>query len=87
LYFFVRYPALVSRQSFPEDRLKILLDWHKSAKPSRYECHRNQAIFQKQGNRNPFIDHPGWATAIFGPLLPDSDERGSGLRRGRGGRR
>jgi endonuclease G, mitochondrial len=29
-----------------------------------YERHRNAAIAELQGNRNPLIDHPQWATAI-----------------------
>lgn len=29
-----------------------------------YERHRNQAIFERQGNRNPLIDHPKWAAKI-----------------------
>ena len=32
--------------------------------PSLYERHRNQAIFERQGNRNPFIDHPEWAAEV-----------------------
>jgi endonuclease G, mitochondrial len=28
---------------------------------SDYERHRNAAIFERQGNRNPLIDHPEWA--------------------------
>lgn len=29
-----------------------------------YERHRNQAILEVQGNRNPLIDHPEWAEHI-----------------------
>ena len=29
-----------------------------------YERHRNAAIFERQGNRNPLIDHPEWAARI-----------------------
>ena len=42
----------------------MLLKWHESAPVSDYERHRNAAIFEKQGNRNPLIDHPEWAPRI-----------------------
>ena len=29
-----------------------------------YEQHRNFAIAELQGNRNPLIDHPEWATQL-----------------------
>jgi endonuclease I len=31
---------------------------------SDYERHRNFAIAELQGNRNPLIDHPDWAERI-----------------------
>lgn len=42
----------------------MLLSWHEQNPPSLYERHRNQAIFERQGNGNPFIDHPEWATEV-----------------------
>jgi endonuclease I len=27
-----------------------------------YERHRNAAVFARQGNRNPLVDHPEWAS-------------------------
>lgn len=30
----------------------------------QYERHRNEAIAEIQGNRNPFIDVPEWANAV-----------------------
>jgi endonuclease G len=61
LYFLLRYPAL---GVYTEESLALLLDWHESAPVSEYERHRNAAIFEKQGNRNPLIDHPDWARRI-----------------------
>ncbi|MGH3108957.1 MAG: hypothetical protein ACRDN7_10190 [Rubrobacter sp.] len=29
-----------------------------------YERHRNMAIFEQQGNRNPLIDFPEWEPKI-----------------------
>ena len=60
LYFLIRYPEV----AFPPDRVPIRLCWHHAAPPTAYEFHRNREIFLKQGNRNPFIDHPEWASAI-----------------------
>jgi endonuclease G len=66
LYFLLRYPGEVGVlvQEFDRDRLPILLDWHESDPVEDYEKHRNMAIYEKQGNRNPLIDFPEWATKI-----------------------
>lgn len=66
LYFLLRYPGQVntSQQEFDQDRLPILLEWHQTYPVDLYERHRNAAIFEKQGNRNPLIDFPEWATKI-----------------------
>jgi endonuclease I len=37
---------------------------HDAEPVSEYERHRNAAIFERQGNRNPLIDHPEWAARI-----------------------
>ena len=67
LYFLLRYPGRVGDQSreLQAARLPTLLAWHKSYPPDDYELHRNQAIFEKQGNRNPLVDHPEWAEMIY----------------------
>jgi len=61
LYFLLRYPGLTR---YSEESLGLLLEWHESAAVSEYERHRNATIFEKQGNRNPLIDHPDWARRI-----------------------
>lgn len=61
LYFLLRYPKL---GVYSEESLALLLDWHETAPVSEYERHRNATIFEKQGNRNPLIDHPEWARRI-----------------------
>jgi endonuclease G len=45
-------------------RIATLIDWHAGDPVSEYEKHRNQAIFEAQGNRNPFIDHEDWVAAV-----------------------
>jgi endonuclease G, mitochondrial len=65
LYFLLRYPGEIDGTGeFPADRLATLLTWHADDPPGDYERHRNQAIFEKQGNRNPLIDFPDWASRI-----------------------
>jgi endonuclease G, mitochondrial len=66
LYFLLRYPGEINRtaKEYEEDRIEILLNWHKDHEVSTYERHRNMAIFALQGNRNPLIDHPEWAERI-----------------------
>jgi endonuclease G len=64
-YFCLRYAATISAAELPPDRFDILLDWHDQAPVSEWERHRNAAIFARQGNRNPFIDHPQWAAQVI----------------------
>ncbi len=53
--------------------LSTLLQWHQQDPPNAAERIRNEAIQEFQGNRNPFIDHPEWATsALFTSAKPAS---------------
>jgi endonuclease G, mitochondrial len=63
LYFLLSYPGLVGDEAreLQRDRLQTLLAWHEAEPVDEYERHRNMAIFELQGNRNPLIDHPEWA--------------------------
>ena len=61
LYFTLRYPGL---GKYSEETLAVLLRWHAEDEVGEYERHRNAAIFERQGNRNPLIDHPDWASGI-----------------------
>ena len=50
-----------------------LLKWHTMDQPDELEGHRNNyAQNSKQGNRNPFVDHPEYAWKIFGEQCSDS---------------
>jgi len=66
LYFLLRYPGAFapSDATYTGERLATLLAWHKAHPVTLYELHRNRAIQQSQGNRNPLIDHPEWADQI-----------------------
>jgi endonuclease I len=72
LYFLLRYPEAINsnKHKFDRTRLAVLLDWHEQFPVTVYEKHRNMAIFDKQGNRNPLIDFPEIARTIgFSPGL------------------
>ncbi|TDR16822.1 endonuclease [Marinicella litoralis] len=45
--------------------LSTLLQWHAADPVDDIERNRNNYIFTKQENRNPFIDHPEWVECIF----------------------
>lgn len=46
--------------------LDVLLQWNAADPVSSFEMRRNDRIYAEwQGNRNPFVDHPEWATAIW----------------------
>ncbi|MFI6033559.1 endonuclease [Streptomyces sp. NPDC051315] len=66
LYFLLRYPGTVGDEAreFPPERLPALLEWHDDEPVTEYELHRNAAIAEIQGNRNPLIDHPEWARTV-----------------------
>ena len=66
LYFLLRYPREIDNndREYTRERLNVLLRWHREKPVNLHEKHRNRAIQGKQGNRNPFIDHPEWAEAI-----------------------
>jgi endonuclease I len=45
--------------------ISMLIDWHRNDPVSQRERLRNQAVYQIQGNRNPFVDHPEFAERIW----------------------
>lgn len=53
--------------------MSTLLAWHQADPPDAGERERNEVIYSFQGNRNPFIDHPEWATSgLFTSTKPAS---------------
>ena len=46
--------------------LSVLLDWHAADPVDADEMRRNDVVFQAQGNRNPFVDHPEWVDLLWG---------------------
>ncbi|OQY26283.1 MAG: hypothetical protein B6244_14065, partial [Candidatus Cloacimonetes bacterium 4572_55] len=43
-----------------------LLQWHTDDPVDTWEQGRNERIYSRQGNRNPFIDHPEWVNSVWG---------------------
>jgi endonuclease G len=66
LYFLLRYPGVIGDRSpdLQPDRLPLLLAWHEAEPAEEWERHRNAAIAELQGNRNPLIDHAEWASSV-----------------------
>ena len=48
--------------------LAVLLRWHIEDPVDAWELERNETIYQYQGNRNPFIDHPEYVELIWGTV-------------------
>ena len=46
--------------------LQMMLQWSNTDTVSQKEIDRNNAVYGFQENRNPFIDHPEYATLIWG---------------------
>lgn len=54
-----------SNQVFESWVVAMLLNWHNDDPVSQMELDRNQAAFEFQGNRNPYIDHPEFVEMIW----------------------
>ena len=67
------YPA------FSSWALPMLLRWHQLDPVSEKEVNRNEAVYAKQKNRNPFIDHPEFADYIWGDLTASSWSASAGV--------
>jgi endonuclease I len=42
-----------------------LVDWHEQDPVDARDVWRNEVVYDSQGNRNPFIDHPEWVRSIW----------------------
>lgn len=45
--------------------LATLLQWHQQDPVDERERLRNEVIYNYQGNRNPFVDHPQWVACLY----------------------
>lgn len=66
-YFYTRYhlakPTSYSTSNFKSEEA-VLHTWHLQDPPDAAERAENEAIFQIQRNRNPYIDHPEYVDKI-----------------------
>ena len=84
-YFATRYEAklkdfdandILTNTSFPGIQsweLEVLKQWHTQDPVSQREIDRNNAAYTYQGNRNPYIDHPVYVSAVWGGSTPVTD--------------
>ncbi|QTD37761.1 endonuclease [Polaribacter batillariae] len=63
-----------SDKVFEQWALDMLYRWHLEDPVSQKELDRNDEIFKHQKNRNPFVDHPEYVSAIWGAVLSVSQE-------------
>jgi endonuclease I len=74
MYMYIRYDsrcyptnvATGTTNSVDANMIDLLLDWNAEDPVSQYETNRNNILETEQGNRNPFIDNPAFATEIWG---------------------
>lgn len=83
-YFATRYETTVAGYNYPMFNnstnkvfttgfLNQLLAWHNQDPVSAREIARNNAIYARQNNRNPFIDNPDYVTAIWKMEVVDTE--------------
>lgn len=83
-YFATRYENTVAGYSyamfdgsgnkvFTTAFLNMLLAWNAQDPVSAREIARNNAIYARQNNRNPYIDHPEYINQIWGGTAPSGD--------------
>ena len=82
-YFATRYENTVAgynyamfnnsrRKVFTRAFLDQLLAWHNQDPVSPREVVRNNAIYARQNNRNPYIDHPEYVAAVWSTEADDT---------------
>ncbi len=65
---------MLSGDNFSYWAKNLLLEWAEQDPVSEKEINRNEAVYDIQGNRNPFIDHPEYACLIWGSDCSNSVE-------------
>lgn len=60
------FNAVASNSGLSKYSIALFLKWHREDPVSQKEITRNDAVYAKQHNRNPFIDYPMLAEFIWG---------------------
>lgn len=63
-------------QPFADWALNMLMKWSREDPVSDKERARNEAIWQFQGNRNPFVDYPGLENYVWGDKQDEAFDYG-----------
>ena len=53
-------------KAFSDWSMQLLMEWHRADPVSYKEISRNDSVYSRQGNRNPYVDHPELAEHIWG---------------------
>jgi endonuclease I len=51
--------------TFKVPYIKMLLRWHNADPVSQKEIDRNNALYARQNNRNPYVDHPEYVAQVW----------------------
>ena len=62
-YFYTVYGQRASLENFRVEE-EVLKQWHQADPVTAEDVARNDAVYQAQGNRNPFVDRPEFVEAI-----------------------
>ncbi|UFH32520.1 endonuclease [Chryseobacterium sp. C-71] len=54
-----------AERAFDPAYITMLLQWHQQDPVSQREIDRNNAVYNIQKNRNPFVDNPQWVNTIW----------------------
>lgn len=75
-----KYTYMMSQNDYPTLKpwaIDLLMKWHHADPVSQKEIDRNEAVFQIQNNRNPFIDLPELADYLWGAKAGEKFTPGS----------
>ncbi len=50
--------------------IRLMIKWHTQDPVSNKERNRNNGAYSFQGNRNPFVDHPEYVSAVWNSTCP-----------------
>lgn len=56
-----------NNQVYKDWIIDLFLSWHEQDPVSQKEIDRNNGVYQLQGNRNPYVDHPEWVRKVWDP--------------------
>ncbi|MDH6252322.1 endonuclease I [Chryseobacterium sp. H1D6B] len=63
-----------TNRGFQQWYINLMLKWAAQDPVSQREIDRNNAIYARQQNRNPFIDHPEWVNMIWSSTILATNE-------------